>query len=203
MTLSTQSLVLPVRQYYVQTDSQLPGQALRMCFSSTCAMAVKYLRPQALRGPNADDTYLRTVQRYGDTTSPEAQIAACADYGVTGSFRTDGTQDQLLEDLDQGFPAATGFLHHGPSSAPRGGGHWILAVGYRPGFGVFNDPYGELDNPNGGYVQVGSGGRAVAYSWRHWLPRWQVEGPASGWWMRFRPAPSVAPPVQPSDARLA
>lgn len=100
MTLSTQSLVLPVRQYYVQTDSQLPGQALRMCFSSTCAMAVKYLQPKALLGPNADDAYLRTVQRYGDTTSPEAQIAACADFGVVASFRTDGTQDQLLEELE-------------------------------------------------------------------------------------------------------
>ena len=49
---------LPARQYYVQTDSALPGQAYRMCFSSTCAMAVKYLRPGALVGVNADDAYL-------------------------------------------------------------------------------------------------------------------------------------------------
>lgn len=196
MTLPRKSLVLPVRQYYVQTDSQLPGQALRMCFSSTCAMAVKYLRPQALLGPNADDVYLRTVQRYGDTTSPEAQIAACADFGVGARFRTDGTREQLQEELDRGYPAATGFLHHGPSSAPRGGGHWILAVGYRPGFGVFNDPYGELDNPQGGYVQVGTGGQAVSYSWRHWLPRWQVEGPGSGWWMCFRLLSDEPPPRQ-------
>lgn len=52
MTLSPPAslgLVLPVRQYYVQTDSALPGQAHRMCFSSTCAMAVKYLRPGVLR----------------------------------------------------------------------------------------------------------------------------------------------------------
>ena len=67
MTLSTgQRLLLPVRQYYVQTDSRIPGQAYRMCFSSTCAMAVKYLRPDALKGSNADDTYLHTLRRYGD-----------------------------------------------------------------------------------------------------------------------------------------
>lgn len=183
---STHTLVLPVHQYYVQTDSRIPGQALRMCFSSTCAMAVKYLRPAALRGANADDTFLHTVRRYGDTTSAQAQIAACADYGIRAVFAIDGTRQQLERELQLGFPVATGFLHHGPSSAPRGGGHWILLVGYRPGAGVFNDPYGELDNPGGGYVRVGSGGHFVAYSWRHWLPRWEVEGPATGWWMRFR-----------------
>lgn len=180
--------LLPVRQYYVQTDSQLPGQAQRMCFSSSCAMAVKFLRPAALVGPNGDDQYLRRVQRYGDTTSAEAQIRACADYAVTARFGTTGNQALFQEEMDAGFPLATGFLHHGSSAAPRGGGHWILAVGYRPGAGLFNDPYGELDNVNGGYLRVGTGGHQVAYSWRHWLPRWQVEGPGSGWFMTFRPA---------------
>lgn len=193
--LSGQSLVLPVRQYYVQTDSRLPGQATRMCFSSTCAMAVKYLRPDALRGFNADDTYLQTVRRYGDTTSPQAQVAACADYGISARFATHGDRALLERELQLGYPLATGFLHHGPSSAPRGGGHWILAVGYQPGAGVFNDPYGELDNPAGGYVRVGSGGHFVAYSWRHWLPRWEVEGPGSGWCMSFRRSDGQPPPV--------
>ena len=126
-------LLLPVRQYYVQTDSRVPGQAPRMCFSSTCAMAVKYLQPAALRGPNADDTYLHTVSRYGDTTSPQAQISACADYGVLARFSTSGDRALLERELRSGYPLATGFLHHGPSSAPRGGGHWILSVGLTPG----------------------------------------------------------------------
>jgi hypothetical protein len=195
LTLTTSSiLVLPVRQYYVQTDSQLPGQGLRMCFSSTCAMAVKYLRPTALLGSNADDTYLNTVRRYGDTTSAQAQIAACADYGILARFDTSGTRALLEQELQLGYPVATGFLHHGPASAPRGGGHWILAVGYRPGAGIFNDPYGELDNRQGGYERVGSGGHFVAYSWRNWLPRWEVEGAGTGWVMTFRRAepPAVA-----------
>jgi len=185
-------LLLPVRQYYVQTDSRVPGQASRMCFSSTCAMAVKYLRPAALLGSNADDTYLHTVRRYGDTTSPQAQIRACAEYGVLARFSTRGDRALLERELRSGYPLATGFLHHGPSSAPRGGGHWILSVGLAPGFCLFNDPYGELDTINGGYVRIGSGGQGVAYSWRHWLPRWEVEGPGSGWCMSFRRADAQA-----------
>jgi hypothetical protein len=67
-------------------------------------------------------------------------------------------------------------------------------VGYRPGAGIFNDPYGELDNRQGGYERVGSGGHFVAYSWRNWLPRWEVEGAGTGWVMTFRRAepPAVA-----------
>jgi hypothetical protein len=184
---------LDVRQYYVQTDSRIPGQALRMCFSSTSAMAVKYLRPEALKGPNADDDFLRQVQRHGDTTEASAQIAACADYGVLARFGTDGSSLLLQREIDAGFPVATGFLHHGPSRQPWGGGHWILLVGYQPGRGLFNDPYGELDNVNGGYVQVGSGGHGVAYSWRHWLPRWQVEGPGTGWTLTYRRRDGLPP----------
>ena len=60
-------VLLPVKQYYPQTDSAT-GHGDRMCFSSTCAMAIKYLRPDALKGSNADDDYLRTVLKYGDTT---------------------------------------------------------------------------------------------------------------------------------------
>ena len=187
MTLASgQRLLLPVRQYYVQTDSRIPGQAHRMCFSSSCAMAVKYLRPDALRGVNGDDTYLQSLRRHGDTTSAQAQIATCAESGVIARYSTAADRPLLERELRSGYPGATGFLHHGPSSAPRGGGHWILLIGYQPGAGLFNDPYGELDTINGGYVRVGAGGKGVAYSWRHWLPRWEVEGSGSGWCMTFR-----------------
>lgn len=111
--------VLPVRQYYVQTDSAVPGQTHRMCFSSTCALAIKYLRPGALLGVNADDTYLRTVQRFGDTTSPTTQISARVHYGVQARFATHGRRQVLQREIEAGFPVGSGFLHHGPSHAPR------------------------------------------------------------------------------------
>lgn len=179
--------ILNVIQYYPQTDSTT-GHADRMCFSSTCAMAVKYLLPDALKGSNADDTYLRTLlNKYGDTTSAHSQIRTCKDYGVTAKFFQNGRKEDLLKELELGFPVATGILHHGHVSKPRGGGHWMLLIGDEGDRGVFHDPYGEMDNVNGGYVTIGKGGKEVKYTWKNWLPRWQVEGSGTGWYMTFRP----------------
>jgi len=183
-------VLLPVKQYYLQTDSTT-GHGDRMCFSSTCAMAVKYLNPDALSGNNADDTYLRTVLKYGDTTVNTSQVKACKDYGVIATFRTTGSKELLLDELKKGYPIATGILHHGPVTSPRGGGHWMLCIGDDGTNGIFHDPYGELNNASGGYVTVGSGGKEVKYSWKNWMRRWAVEGPNTGWCMTFRSAKVV------------
>lgn len=187
-------VLLRVAQYYPQTDSAT-GHGDRMCFSSTCAMAIKYLLPDALRGSNADDDYLRTVLKYGDTTEYTAHIKACKDYGVTATFYKNGTKQGLINELKNGYPTATGILHRGHASHPTGGGHWMLLIGDEGGKGVFHDPYGEMDNVNGGYVSVGSGGQAVKYSWVNWLKRWEVEGPRTGWFMTFRVPQPTAPKV--------
>ena len=184
-------VLLPVKQYYAQTDSAT-AHGDRMCFSSTCAMAIKYLRPDALLGSNADDDYLRTVLKYGDTTEYTAHLKACKDYGVTATFYKNGTKQGLINELKNGYPVATGILHRGHASAPRGGGHWMLLIGDEGGKGVFHDPYGEMDNVNGGYVSVGSGGQGVKYSWVNWLKRWEVEGARTGWFMTFRS--TITPP---------
>jgi hypothetical protein len=164
-----------------------------MCFSSTCAMAIKYLLPDALKGSNADDDYLRTVLKYGDTTSSISQIKACQQYGVFASFYTNGTRQSLINELKNGYPVATGILHKGHVSNPVGGGHWMLLIGNTGEHGVFHDPYGEMDNVNGGYVTIGSGGKDVSYSWKNWLPRWEVEGQGTGWFMTFRPTNTPQP----------
>ena len=168
-----------------------------MCFSSTCAMAIKYLRPDALKGSNADDDYLRTVLKYGDTTLSTSQIKACQQYGVFASFYQKGTKQALLNELKAGFPVAVGILHKGHVSNPVGGGHWMLLIGDDGEHGIFHDPYGEMDNVNGGYVKVGSGGKEVKYTWHNWLKRWEVEGKGTGWFMTFRPTntPQPAAPV--------
>lgn len=172
-------------QYYLQTDSAT-RHSHRMCFSSTCAMAVKCLKPEALKGSNADDDYLKTVLTFGDTTTTQAQIKACAKYGIKASFYSNGTRKLLEQELSKGFPVATGVLHKGPVTNPTGGGHWMLLIGSEPLVGVFHDPYGEMDVVNGGYHTVGYGGKNVSYSWKNWLPRWEVERPGSGWYMTFR-----------------
>jgi len=178
-------VLLDVAQYYPQTDSAT-RHGDRMCFSSTCAMALKYLLPKSLTGSNADDDYLKTVLKYGDTTQSRAQVRALQDYGVMASFYTNGSLTKLQQELKAGFPVATGILHHGPVAAPSGGGHWMLLIGDEGANGVFHDPYGEMDNVNGGYARIGSGGKEVRYSWKNWLKRWEVDGPRTGWYMTFR-----------------
>lgn len=198
------NIILNVPQYYLQTDSRT-AHADRMCFSSTMAMGIKYLWPQALSGSNADDDYLRTVLKYGDTTNSAAQIRAAADYNVRATFHRNGSVQSLRDRLAAGLPVPTGWLHHGPASAPRGGGHWSLVVGITDTHVIMHDPFGELDNVNGGYPRRGVGGRNVKYTLRNWLPRWEVEGRGSGWFMDIRrvattatPAPVNGPRYQPN-----
>jgi len=156
-------------------------------------MAIKYLLPGALLGSNADDDYLRTVLKYGDTTQSTSQIKACQQYGVLASFYQKGTKQSLLNELKAGYPVATGILHKGHVSRPTGGGHWMLLIGDDGENGIFHDPYGEMDNVNGGYVTIGRGGKDVKYSWHNWLKRWEVEGKGSGWFMTFRPMQQSRP----------
>lgn len=178
--LQQQAVRNPLRvPYYSQRDSGVSGQAHRMCFSSTCAMLVAYLKPSALSGPNADDVYLKRVLQYGDTTSADAQLKALASYGIKAAFRQNCGWDDIATSIGRGVPAALGILHHGPSSKPTGGGHWLLAIGVTESHVLVNDPYGELDLVRGGYLN--SKGAGLAYSKANLGPRWMVEGPGTGW----------------------
>ena len=165
--------------YYSQRDSTVAGQANRMCFSSSCAMLVSYLRPGAITGAAADDQYLKTVLRFGDTTDVNAQLKALAHYGVKARFAQDGGWDDLQKQLNRNVPVPCGFLHHGSSAAPSGGGHWLTVIGLTGGHVLVNDPFGEMDVVNGIYLN--SKGAGIAYSRKNWGPRWLVEGTRSGW----------------------
>jgi hypothetical protein len=151
-------------------------------------MAVKFLNPKSLSGVNADDTFLKWVLVYGDTTQPVPQEKACLKFGVKARNFTNGTFPGLLKALEKG-PVGVGFLHHGPVSAPCGGGHWVLLIGATKTHGIFNDPYGELDAVNGGYIKIGSGGRGVQYSWKNFLPRWASPSIGPGFYTTYELAP--------------
>jgi hypothetical protein len=172
-----------VPQYYSQIDSAT-GHGQRMCRSSTNAMAIKFLRPEALKGSNADDNYLKSVLKYGDTTEPVPHEKAALEYGVKLHNFTNGTVEDLQRALKLG-PVGVGFLHHGPVSAPRGGGHWVLLIGATKTHGIFNDPFGELDVVNGGYIRIGSGGKEVRYSWKNFLPRWASPSIGPGFYTTY------------------
>jgi hypothetical protein len=181
-----------------QLDSDT-DEALRMCNSSAnCGMAY-YLTHKAVEGPYAqsDDNYLKCyVEKYGDSTDPQAQVLALADLGVKARFSNQCDLRTLVKQLEAGVPVPVGILHHGGVSHPTGGGHWILVKGitadaraaikakdYKPGQKVpgylyVNDPAGELDLVGGGY-HLNNNGANLKYGVENFSRRWMC-GPTPG-----------------------
>ncbi|MFM7086771.1 MAG: C39 family peptidase [Cyanobium sp.] len=181
-TTTPRSRVLTV-PYFSQLDSST-DQGARMCFSSSCAMLVATLKPEAL--PGGDDAYLAIVNRYGDTTSAEAQIQALASLGITARFESRADFSQIERQIDRGVPVPCGFIHKGPVEAPHGGGHWLCVVGYDERGLIVHDPNGDLDLIAGVYGH--RHGRSLHYSRRNFGRRWMVDGsranayaPGHGW----------------------
>jgi hypothetical protein len=166
--------------YFSQLDNA-GGQGWRECFSSSCAMVAAFYGK--VKG---DDEYNRIRARFGDTTSSTAQAQALQSLGLQASFVTTGTTGLLESELRAGRPVAVGWLHRGPVSAPTGSGHWSVVVGMTATHWILNDPNGEADIVNGGYVNH-SRGAGIQYSRKNWDRRWMVEGSGSGWCMVVRP----------------
>jgi len=177
------NLVLKV-PYFSQRDNY--RDASRTCFSSSCAMLTEFLKPGTLPGPQGDDIYLEQVFKRGDSTDAAVQVQTLAYFGVSSKFISTLTFSALDSQLNQGIPMPIGILHHGPSSAPTGGGHWIIVIGKEidpkaPGgcWYIVNDPWGEIDNASGTYISTD--GKGKKYSYNCLKARWTVEGDGSGW----------------------
>ena len=152
------------------------GQGWRDCFSASSAMLAAFWGEE----PNEDD-YNALRGHYGDSTSAEAQLAALRHLGLKAEFRTDGTLQTIKSEIDAGRPVAVGWLHHGPPSAPSGGGHWTVVIGYDDSGVIMNDPYGSCDLVNGGYP-ANHNGAHQHYSYANWEPRWRPQG-SGGWYL--------------------
>jgi GH24 family phage-related lysozyme (muramidase) len=163
---------------YAQLDSST-DQARRMCFSSSCAMALAFLRPGILKGPNGDDQYLARVRSFGDTTSATAQVQALNSYELKADFTRAADFALLERQIDAGLPVPCGYLHRGPVEKPSGGGHWLCVVGYDENAVIVHDPLGESDLLTG--ATLNRPARFCRYSRKNWGRRWMVEGPGSGW----------------------
>lgn len=179
--------------YFPQHDSDTT-HGDRMCFSSTNAMLLESLRPGSLTsarsGPHQqpDDLYLRhLLNHHGDTTSATAQIQALRHWGISARFRTDGTPQHLITQLQRGIPIPIGVLHKGSWQQPTGGGHWLLIVGIDTTTQqwIVHDPAGEMHLRSGGYgPRSATAGRFIRYSFEGLNARWLIEGPASGWFIQ-------------------
>jgi hypothetical protein len=167
--------------YYSQRDNY--RDASRTCFSSSCAMLCKFLKPNSIKG---DDDYIREVFKRGDTTDATVQVQTLKHFGISSRFATNLTFSTLDSLLSQGIPVPIGILHKGPSTAPSGSGHWIIVIGKEvdskaPGgcWYIAQDPWGEIDNATGTYMSTN--GNRVKYSKNLLKARWTVEGDGSGW----------------------
>jgi hypothetical protein len=179
--LGSEGLILDV-PYEYQLDNA-SGTGYRECFSSSCAMIARY-HGQV----DSDDEYNIIRARYGDTTNPQAQVKALRSLGFDARFRTDCSIATLEAEINAGRPVAVGWLHHGPITAPRGGGHWTCVIGYTEDTIVHNDPNGEADMVNGGYVgNSASLGAHIEYSRKNWQRRWEVDGANTGWAIIVKP----------------
>ena len=167
--------------YFWQRDSKT-GQGERMCFSSSMAMALDYLRPEVIEAD--DDWYLGIVNYFGDSTSSDAQVRAARSLGYDAIFRTNGTQRDIEDLVDAEVPVPVGVLHKGHIGHPTGGGHWICVVGHNNEEFICHDPFGEMDLVNGGYPKAGpTDGKFVRYDKAALMERWLIASDSDGWFM--------------------
>ena len=159
--------------YFWQQDNG--PQGWRQCQTSSIAMCLAYLK---VPGIEDDTDYLHVVNKFGDTTVQETHRQALASIGVKAEFCQDLHKADLIAEIDHGYPAAVGMLHHGSLSNPTGG-HYIVIRGYTDSHALVHDSYGEQNLVNGTWDATGKlDGKDQAYSWTNFLKRWDVGG---GW----------------------
>lgn len=165
--------------YFSQINASDGPEGWRQCQTSAIAMCLTYL---GVGGIKDDTDYLKVVRRHGDTTSQATHQAALQELGVKARFVQNCSASQAQAEIRAGLPLAMGYLHRGGVSAPEGDGHWLACCGFDAHGWLVNDPYGELDLINGGWLRSGgTSGRSLRYSYRNFNPRWEAEGAGTGW----------------------
>jgi hypothetical protein len=172
----------PLNVPYFSQNDNVSGTGYRECFSSSLAMISAFYQKV-----KSDDQYNLIRQNYGDSTDLGAQLATLTKLGLKPAFKTNGDASILEDLIAEGKPVAVGWLHKGPVTSPTGGGHWSVVIGSTPSHFIFHDPNGEASLVSGGYVS-NSGGKQVSYSRKNWLPRWEVEGKGTGWYLTCSPS---------------
>ena len=165
--------------YQSQLDNT-SGTGYRECFSSSMAMIAMYHGKV-----KNDDAYNAIRQKYGDSTDAAAQTQALRELGLKPTFVTNFSKEDLIKEIEAGWPVGVGWLHKGHVSAPTGGGHWSVICGVTDTGFVMNDPNGDASLVAGGYGPS-TNGEKLDYSFKNWLPRWTFPGPSDGWAMTVR-----------------
>jgi hypothetical protein len=170
----------PLDVTYQSQNDNASGTGYRECFSSSCAMVAMFYGKIA-----NDDAYNLVRQKYGDSTDAQAQLRTLRSLGLEANFITNGTTCDIRECIDAGRPVPVGWLHHGHVTAPSGGGHYSVIIGYTNDAWIMQDPNGPAKLVPGGYEESFNGANQ-SYSFKNFNPRWIVEGEGSGWYMDIR-----------------
>lgn len=176
--------VLRAVRYYRQ-PKQDSVEDYRNSYIATCAMAVKFLLPDALSNCSADREYLEICKKHGDSVYFDTHAKALREVNTIGIYTSEARQSDILSEIDFGSPVGLRVSQAGPCSAPSGGGHWILGIGHTPIHLIVHDPIGEVDMFEGGYKNL-QRGKFMYYLWEELLVRWAVEGPGNGQMMKYR-----------------
>ncbi len=155
--------------YYSQRDNAVDWH--RTCNSSSHAMCVKYLKPNAIEG---DDDYISRLNEFGDTTDHSAHTRLLKSLGIESEWKTDLNYADLDYQLERGKPIPIGVLHKGTLDNPSGG-HICVVVGKNSSGYIVNDPWGN------GFDYVNHNGKEVIYPTQSLDSRWLVEGQSTGW----------------------
>lgn len=118
----------------------------RTCNSTSNAMFLNYFRRLMGKDLVADDIYLGSVLRRGDTIYHEVQTATLQAYGLDSYWSTSANFEQLAKSLENGYPVSVNILHRGSLTGVLRGGHIIVlrAIDLKRGVIKVSDPYGNL-----------------------------------------------------------
>ena len=172
--------------FFDQKDNGPEGW--RQCQTSAIAMCLKYIQDHKNYRfsitINDDKDYLDVVESIhgGDTTLQATHDKALAKIDAPGRFINNASAEVIKAEIDKGYPVAVGYLHHGHVSDPSGSGHYCVIHGYNANSWATQDPYGDPDLINGGWVSSGVGcGKNQSYSFQNFNPRLFVNAPNDGW----------------------
>ena len=172
--------------YFSQRDNK-SNEGFRECFSSAVAMVASFYEKV-----KSDDEYNLKRSYFGDTTQVEAQLRTLKSFGLQAEFRRNGNTQLIEHELENGRPVLVGYLSDGnmlrgepPMCNSSGCGHWLVITGYRGKNSP--DPQWVVNDPNG-FPMLEEGGHHWDYSGKGavisqslFKPRWEVEGPNTGW----------------------
>ena len=173
--------------YFSQMDNK-GNQGWHECFSSACGMVAAFYGKV-----KSDDEYNQIRRGYGISEEAQVQAQTLQSLGLVAQMRFDGTAELLHKELAAGRPVVVGWYHKGHVTWPTGNGHYSVVIGWDSNSNkwIHHDPYGDADLVDGDYVAVNSPnnqslGKAIRYSNKNWMPRWDCTPTdrGKGWWMQ-------------------